>query len=84
MRPWNDLHASCRRLREREAQIERLEAEAHREREEQHGKDYVLAAYLGGAAGRQDDAEDGEEDGGRDAGKDAKDTPKTSRTQHGR
>ncbi|XP_034251184.1 ras association domain-containing protein 10-like [Thrips palmi] len=66
------IAGQLRRLREREAQIERLETETHREREAQHGKDYVLAAYLGTVG------QDAEEDPAKDA---AKDTPK-SRTQH--
>lgn len=66
------IAGQLRRLREREAQIERLETEAHRERVAQHGKDYVLAAYLR-------DTEDGDE-----LAKHAQDTPRTSRHQPGR
>ncbi|KAE8744493.1 hypothetical protein FOCC_FOCC008881 [Frankliniella occidentalis] len=65
------IAGQLRRLREREAQIERLETEAHRERVAQHGKDYVLAAYLR-------DTEDGDE-----LAKHAQDTPRTSRHQPG-
>ncbi|KAJ1529631.1 hypothetical protein ONE63_006395 [Megalurothrips usitatus] len=70
------IAGQLRRLREREAQIERLEAEAHRERVAQHGKDYVLAAYL-----RDDDDDGGEE--ADDQGQ-PQDTPRTSRQQPGR
>ncbi|KAK3909589.1 Ras association domain-containing protein 9 [Frankliniella fusca] len=66
------IAGQLRRLREREAQIERLEAEAHRERVAQHGKDYVLAAYLR-------DTEEGEE-----IAKQSQDTPRTSRHLPGR